>query len=409
MFLPRRGRVLVLDGGSQSSLSVLSSLGSHGVPLDVGALEPGSLGSHSRYVDEEVVYPDPATEPEAFTDAVETAVEATEYFAVIPTRDDTTTVLSRHKDRLEATGTLVGVEDWSRFRRVADKARTVDLAADLSVPMPETWRPESPDAVAAIADTVTYPVLVKPRSKHVADDQGRLYTHEVSDRDYAHSPADLRSTYERLATADPGMRATPPLVQAVVDGETVTTVGVADDGELVATFQELRLRTTPHSGGSSTLVRGIHDDRMRAYARELVGELGWTGPLQVEFMRTQEDCYLIEINGRYWGSLPLATAAGVDLPWLHLGVLAGERPTVDGGANRRVVQQRLLYGDLKWLAERLADGHPEALWEFLTPLATTDKPFVRPDDPATTVAALREITSVGADALADAIRDRLDR
>ncbi|WP_054584946.1 hypothetical protein [Halolamina pelagica] len=90
-------------------------------------------------------------------------------------------------------------------------------------------------------------------------------------------------------------------------------------------------------------------------------------------------------------------------------MLAGERPTVDGGANRRVVQQRLLYGDLKWLAERLADGHPEALGEFLTTLATTDKPFVRPDDPATTVAALREITSVGADALADAIRDRLNR
>ncbi|KPN29188.1 carbamoyl phosphate synthase-like protein [Halolamina pelagica] len=267
----------------------------------MGALERGSLGAHSRYVDAEVVYPDPASQPAAFVDAVETAAEAKEYFAVIPTRDDTTTAIARHKDHLDATGTLAGVEDWSRFRRVADKARTVALAADLSVPVPETWTPESPDAVAAIADEISYPVLVKPRSKHVADDQGRLYTHEISDRDYAHSPADLRSTYERLATADPGMRATPPLVQAVVDGDTATTVGVADDGELVATFQELRLRTTPHSGGSSTLIRGIHDDQMRAYADELVAELGWTGPIQVEFMRSQEDCYLIEINGRYWG------------------------------------------------------------------------------------------------------------
>ena len=184
----------MLDGGSQASLSVLSSLGSRGVPLDVGAVRPGSLGAHSRYTDDELVYPDPATRPAEFVDAVEDAAESDRYFAVIPTRDDTTTVLSRHKERVEATGVRAGVEDWSRFSRVANKARTADLVADLSVPIPETWAPASLDDVARIADEVPYPALVKPRSKNVADEEGRLYIHEVGDDDYAHSPGELLST-----------------------------------------------------------------------------------------------------------------------------------------------------------------------------------------------------------------------
>lgn len=406
MAIPTSERVLVLDGDSQASLSVLSSLGRRGVPLDVGAVDRHSLGAHSRYTDAELAYPDPATEPTAFVDVLAAALDDGDYFAVIPTRDDTTTVLSRNKPRIEATGTIAGVEDWERFSRVADKARTAELATDLSVPMPATWAPDSLSAVEAIADEVPYPALVKPRSKHVADDAGRLYTHEVADADYARSPAELLSTYERLADADDGMQASPPLVQQVVDGETVTTVGVADDGELLAPFQELRLRTTPASGGSSTLVQGIHDERMLTSARELVAELGWTGPLQVEFMRTPEECFLIEINGRYWGSLPLATAAGVDLPWLHLGVLSGTQPTVDDRVRSGVVQQRLLYGDLKWLAEQLADGRPQAVFPFLLALVTAEQPFVRPDDPGTTAAALRRAAGVGVAAGAKALRRR---
>lgn len=404
MSVPSPKRVLVLDGDSQASLSVLSSLGRRGVSLDVGAAERGSVGAHSRYADEELVYPDPATDPTAFVDALTAALEDGDYFAVIPTRDDTTTVLSRNKQRIEATGTIAGVEDWERFSRVADKARTADFAAGLSVPMPATWAPDSLEAVEDIADEVPYPALVKPRSKHVADESGRLYTHEVADADYARSPAELLSTYKRLANTDDGMRATPPLVQQVIDGETVTTVGIADGGELLAPYQELRLRTTPASGGSSTLVQGIHDERMLDYAHELVAELGWTGPLQLEFMRTPEDCYLIEINGRYWGSLPLATAAGVDLPWLHLGVLSGVRPTVDNRVRDGVVQQRLLYGDVKWLTEQLADGRPQAVLPFLLAVVTAEHPFVRPDDPGTTIVALKEAVGVAAAAAVRTIR-----
>ncbi|WP_336035081.1 ATP-grasp domain-containing protein [Halobacterium yunchengense] len=408
-FDPRECRVLVLDGDSQASLTVVASLGARGVDVTVGSDLPHPIGKFSRYVDRSFVHPNPGEQPAAFADQLEAFLADTDHFAVLPTSDDTTTVVARNKGRLAATDTVVGVEDWPRFRRVADKARTFSFADGLDVPTPETRAPESLAEVAAFADDVAYPVVVKSRSKHVADRDGRLHTHEVDDSDYAATPLELVTTYERVLHADEGTRNEPPLVQERVPGETTTTVGVARDGDLLAHFQERRLRTTPASGGNSTLITGMRDETMLAYAREVVAELGWTGPLQVEFMRTPDgEFYLVEVNGRYWGSVPLAVASGVDVPWLHFAVLAGETPRLPDAYREDVVQQRLLYGDLKWLAEQLADDrNPAAVASFAHALATTDQVFVRPDDPATTAAALVEAAGLGAGALRDAVAARL--
>ena len=47
-----------------------------------------------------------------------------------------------------------------------------------------------------------------------------------------------------------------------------------------------------------------------------MADLRYTGLIMVEFRINVEtdDWALIETNGRFWGSLPLAVAAGVDFP-----------------------------------------------------------------------------------------------
>jgi predicted ATP-grasp superfamily ATP-dependent carboligase len=45
----------------------------------------------------------------------------------------------------------------------------------------------------------------------------------------------------------------------------------------------------------------------------------WSGPIMVEFKvdSDSQKPYLMEINGRFWGSLPLSIAGGVDVPKLY--------------------------------------------------------------------------------------------
>ncbi|QLG64313.1 carboxylate--amine ligase [Halorarum salinum] len=391
------GRVLVLDADGQASLSVVRSLARHGVSVTAGSDRRYSLGGLSRRSDASMRYPPVEEDPGAFVDRLVSYLDGNDHFAVVPTNDATSAVLSRHKRRVADTGTLVGVEDWERFERVYDKRRTFELAEGLSIPTPDTFAPDSLSDLERIADGVTYPAVVKSRNKTVWTDGGPLVEHLVEDGDYVDGPDELVDTYRDLLARNEEFRENPPLVQEYVDGRTVTTVGVAEDGELLAYFQELRLRTTPASGGASTLIRGIREPEMAEYAAELLAALEWTGPAQVEFMWTPDgEFYLVEMNGRYWGSTPLAVASGVDVPWLHYCQLAGYTPAMPDAYRDDVVQQRLLYGDLKWLHEQLEEGKLRAFGPFLRALVTADQVFVSTSDPLPTVAALGDAVRLGA-------------
>lgn len=52
--------------------------------------------------------------------------------------------------------------------------------------------------------------------------------------------------------------------------------------------------------------------------------MAWHGVAMVEFKVTADGtAYLMEINGRFWGSLQLAIDAGVDFRWLLYQLAAG--------------------------------------------------------------------------------------
>ena len=50
----------------------------------------------------------------------------------------------------------------------------------------------------------------------------------------------------------------------------------------------------------------------------------------VEFKVNPNDgsAVLMEVNGRYWGTISLPIFAGMDFPWYHWQVAHGERPEI---------------------------------------------------------------------------------
>jgi protein-tyrosine-phosphatase len=86
-----------------------------------------------------------------------------------------------------------------------------------------------------------------------------------------------------------------------------------------------------------------------AASERLIAALEWNGVAMVEFkldLHTREFC-LMEINGRFWGSLPLAIAAGADFPSMLLDLeLDGEIKPCH--PYRNDVYCRLLSRDLQW-------------------------------------------------------------
>src|SRR5262249_28099013 len=124
-------------------------------------------------------------------------------------------------------------------------------------------------------------------------------------------------------------------------------------GEPLLTFQHRRLHEWPPEGGSSTLCESLphHQHRKQMdLSIALLREIGWEGAAMVEYRYdpAHDRFVLMEINGRFWGSQPLAFHAGAQFGWLTYSVL-GRRVVPDISPPKVGVLCRYLIPDIKRL------------------------------------------------------------
>ena len=387
----------MLDSQAQNSLALSRTLAERGVSVTAGGNSRYLPVMLSKHTDRSYVHPNERADQTAFVDDLVDHLEDNEYDGVFAVTDLTTTVLSRHKERLEATGTPIGVEDWETHLDANDKGRLFAAAADIDVPTPETWAPDSVGDVERVAAERSTPVVVKPRRTTTHTGEAG-HSSRLSGSNYVGRDEDLVARYRELVGDSEAFAAYPPLVQEYVDGvETMATVGLAAEGELLTHFQHKKYRVYPPSGGIGAVRQGTWEPRMRRYTERVVEMLGWTGPVHVEFMKTADgDFYLLEVNGRYWGSLALTINSGVDVPWFHLQQLRGETPDVptDVGYRTDVRQRKLFYTDLLWLGENLREGRYSSLLPFTVSFFTTREEFLSLADPLPLLGVLPRTVNV---------------
>jgi protein-tyrosine-phosphatase/predicted ATP-grasp superfamily ATP-dependent carboligase len=335
----RRGRVLVLDADLVPALTIARSLARRGLTVEVASAIERPLAGASRYAERVLRYPDPLTAEGDFLDWVGERLAGGTYDLTIPATERSLVPLHRHRDRL--AGGRVALPPAESLERVLDKSRTLALAAELGIRIPRGVRADTVERAVAAAAAIGWPVVVKPVSSIGGTGTARVHLSVA----YAANERELR---ERAAAA---LRHGEVLIQELFAGEGVGIELIADRGEIRFAFEHLRLHEVPLTGGGSSLRQSVAlDPGLLDIAARLMGALDWHGVAMVELKRNPEtgEACLMEINGRFWGSLPLALAAGADFPAMlyELEVLGGIAPRPPA---RTGIYCRNLARDLYWL------------------------------------------------------------
>jgi predicted ATP-grasp superfamily ATP-dependent carboligase len=347
-----RRHVLVTDAGRGSAVAFIRSLGRRGWRVTAADFDRASPGFRSRYTTDRLLYPRPSERPDTVVDTIAARVERGGIDLVVPITDEVGLPLAEARDRFAGLTTLA-VPDPAGLAATHDKSTTFALAERLGVPVPATRTVLAGDEVALVGSELGYPVVIKPvASREVLADR-TIRSHVVG---YALDANDLR---DRLAAFD---RGTPVLLQRWLPGEGVGVELLMDRGRPVAAFQHRRLREVPPTGGASSLRESVRlDGDLYDGAVRMLEALEWTGLAMVEFRRAHDGVgYLMEINGRVWGSLPLAVRAGMDFPARLAALLCDGRAAGDGQPApvdtryRRGVRARNLRLDLAWIGSVLS-------------------------------------------------------
>jgi protein-tyrosine-phosphatase/predicted ATP-grasp superfamily ATP-dependent carboligase len=345
----RPGKVLVLGQEDRAFLAVVRSLGRRGLEVHVGWCPSDAVALRSRYVAQAHAIPRYARDDGAWRAALIALCDRERFDLVVPTNDTTIMPLQAHRDELEPHARLY-LPSNDAYAICFDKGVTHDFAQAHDVPVPRQLRLALPVGVDAIPGD-WYPLVLKPLASYTLDDLERKhFVRRVMRRE------DLARELQHFAGAR------ELLVQEFFQGTGVGVEMLAHEGRVLLAFQHLRVHERRGGGADSYRVSLPLRADMRDAATRMVAALKYTGVIMFEFKMNLETgaWVLLEINGRFWASLPLCLHAGADFPFYLYQLL------VEG---RREFPQEYRYGvycrnwtrDVIWLRENLRAPHGEGV------------------------------------------------
>ena len=312
-----RIRIAIVSAHNNASGACTRSLARAGHRVVVAGLSAmPNFVFRSKYCREKLLLPDPSADMTGFL----SAAESLDVEAFLPCSEPVAMALAGNP-RAIGPGHSV-ILRLSDKLHVAARARAFGLLT-----------PDSSDSEDFARDH--WPVFLKSRMSHMPRENGFR-------KGTRWAPGSPDEAVEIIrANAD-----FMPIAQERVEGVAWGISLLMWDGRARAGFAHRRIREVPASGGPSSAAESIPlpaDTFVKLEA--WLADEGFAGLAMCEF----KGDYLIEVNPRPWGSLPLAILAGIDFPKLLVDCWAGNPPEKLPGY-RVGLKAHWLKGELSHLA-----------------------------------------------------------
>ncbi len=314
----------VVLGLNTHGLAVARALATNGV--HVLALTPfaESPANRTRYADVRLVPDlDSGRLPEILLETASAFVDARP--VLFPTSDRMVRLIAENWAELSESYSL----SWQDCRSTVLELQSKDQLAAISR---RTGLLHPVSAVVDSAASFDFETL-KPGRSYIAKParpQGGFKTRRIE------NAGELRSLVEQYPSD------LPFVVQDFIEGP-ISALRFCNlfcaDGKILAAFCGRKLRAFPTDAGQGTVMESFPDQRLMDIAQIFVAELGFTGPVSLEFkLDPAGDYWLIEPNpGRTEFCADLAIQAGVNLPMIEWQFCQPGTLVPDTSAERHVV------------------------------------------------------------------------
>lgn len=367
--------VLVLEAEERMSIAVIRSLGRAGYRVHACSHQALATGLRSRFATHAVVCP--ALSSNDFIPWLRRYCATHDIRCIVPTEAVLLALRPVHAEFApllpiaQARGVVAkGINKFELFSALGAKTRDANNAIDNLPPMALIHRDDDPTETPDKLSRLSLPLFLKADAEHGMQGQDSETWKAVTHQQALQQSQDILSRFDRV------------VVQGNVTGIGVGAFLLRWQGRWLAKFMHMRLHEVPGHGWSSYRKSWKHAGILRDAERKLE-RLDWEGVAMMEYRwNAADDTFaLIEMNGRFWGSLHLALYAGVDFPRLLVDAFRGET-LPDAPDEWATVYCRDPLLEARYVLSRLRDGQLHTggkLWSLAEFAWLTLHPKVRSD------------------------------
>ncbi|MBL4829979.1 MAG: ATP-grasp domain-containing protein [Aliivibrio sp.] len=306
-------RVLVLGEDARSFLTVIRSLAESGYEVHAVCYDQQSPAFKSRYLTSLHSYNYQAYSQQQWLDCVLALIERYRFHLVIPCDERAIYPLWSQRNRI-ANSTKLAISNSLSLDILFDKWKTKQAAIECNVAV----------AKGSIHDllTVNYQKIangfgeqfvIKPLQSFNEDSLSSRQNVKIinSEKEYDIFTKSLSKNNSTF------------LIEEFFEGKGEGLSVFAVEGTIHAAFAHIRVAEPKQGGGSSYRKSIPLDPDLLIATEKLCQDTKLTGVAMFEYRRNEKSrrWILVEVNARFWGSLPLAVASGINFPKLYADYL----------------------------------------------------------------------------------------
>jgi predicted ATP-grasp superfamily ATP-dependent carboligase len=302
-------KVLVTDPSYKHSLAACRALDKAG--YEVHTIGPTrGLAGFSRATERHHYV---GTDDKSMIDGLRKIIDDSQIDLLLPIGANSVSIISRNRQLFEDKVSFA-LPSQESIDIALDKGALLARAEEVGVTIPESREFKDESSFRMGIEQLPLPLVVKSSSE--LRKFGPIYINTEAERElFINGETFLEAFLD-----------TKLLVQNRIVGPGVGFFALYQNGVCKRAFVHQRLKETPESGGSSWAAIGIEHERVMRAGKDLLNLLNWHGPAMVEFKVDSVTGVpiLMELNPKFWGSLDLAIASGVDFPSDTCRVALGE-------------------------------------------------------------------------------------
>ena len=342
---PSRAAALLASASYGGTIAAVRHLGENGFKVSViSSQHIFGAAAWSRWTSRSYWAP-PESDNRRFLERLLAIGAADPGQILLPTSDETAWLYTENVALLEKNF-CVYQPTIESMRRILDKKLFADAATNAGVAILPFWDPRNIDDLAALAPTLPYPIIIKPRT-HVH----RLRNNKGI---VVNSASELIEQYQRFVSREQTRTADDPLLPDArlpilqrfvnVGSEGVYSVtGFIDrTGDLFVTRHATKVFQRSQPVGVGVCFESRTNDPVLSDAvRRLCRHLGFFGIFEVEFLWFDGRWTAIDFNPRLFNQIGLDIRRGMPLPLLACLDAAGEMATLRHAVAKAQAEQEV--------------------------------------------------------------------